>query len=146
MNGAKRFIAISSLLTLLSLLALPGVTYASLLCRSDPKVTLSNGVTLNIGVSIAAKVQDLMGVSYEVHVPEGVSMTNTIHTPGWATDVETFSLIADQKADEYYVTTTVDTRLGDAAILAYTIVKSDDKTMYTVSGTEDEALTVSFSG
>jgi hypothetical protein len=142
MKGAKRYRLLSLLLILL---ALPTVAYASLLCRSDPKVNLSNGVTLNIGVSVAARLQDITEIDYDLHVPQGVEMTNTIHTPGWAWDVETFTITADQPADQYYVNVRVRTVYGSAPVLAYTIVKDDGKTIYSASGVEADMLTIAFS-
>jgi hypothetical protein len=146
MTHMLRSSRIQLLIILVLLCSLPTIAYASLLCRSDPRVDLSNGVRLNIGVSIAARVQDITRVSYEVHVPRGVSMTNTIHTPGWATNIETFTLVADQAADQYSVSTVVRTRLGNAQVVAYSIVKNDGKTSYQTSGMEGQALTSSFGG
>ncbi len=129
---------------LLLLVIFPGITYASLLCRADPKVELSNGIKLNLGVSIAANQQDVTQVIYELHVPVGVSLRKTVKTSGWASSIETFTYVADQQPGQYYVTTTVHTRLGDAVVSAYTTVKSDGKTTYTVSGLEGQPLTASF--
>lgn len=135
----------------LSLIVLPLLPFGgrSLICRSDPVVILSNGLTLDIGASISVLPFDVTEVHYELHVPQGVSALLTVHTPAWITSQETFTLIDDMPARQYKVTTTAHTKAGDADVTADTVLVSALKLKlgaYSASGSEGEPLTVTFKG
>lgn len=134
---------------LLALIVLPILPWGGrgLICRSDPIVILSNGMTLDIGASISGLPFDVTEVHYELHVPQGVKLVLAIHTPAWLTSQETFKVIDDQGPKQYQVTTTAHTKNGDADVTADTLLVSALKIklgFYSVSGEEGEALTVSF--
>ena len=115
MNRVSRTIKIEVVLVLSALLLLvPAAVHARLLCRSDPVVILSNGVTLDIGATISTLPWQVTEVHYELHVPQGVSLVSAIHTPTWLTSQETFTVIGDQPAKSYVVNVTVRTTLGNA--------------------------------
>lgn len=144
MNIARQHFRIYLLLIVMVLFVLPTVAYASLLCRSDPIVKLTNGVKLEIGASIAAAQSDVIVVNYELHVPRGVGMAKPEHTPGWSDINETFTFFADQPANQYYVVTTVRTRTGTPAFTAYTNVKDDTRSAYQTSGAVGQTVVTPF--
>ncbi len=120
----------------------------SLICRSDPIVTLSNGIVLTIGANIDSKMQDVQEVHYELHVPEGVSLISEVATPFWKKTQETFTFVADQVEGQYVVITTVHTKKGDNTIIADTSAVSLDGAdlgYFSGQGGQDEAIIVSFS-
>jgi hypothetical protein len=115
MNRASRSLKIKVLLILSALLLLvPAAVHARLLCRSDPVVTLSNGVILDLSATISTLPWQVTEVHYELHVPQGVSLVLAVHTPTWLTSQETFTVIADQPQKTYVVNTTVRTTTGNA--------------------------------
>jgi hypothetical protein len=135
----------------LSLIILPVLPFGarSLICRSDPVVILTNGVTLDIGASLDVLPFDVTEVHYELHVPKGVHALLAIHTPAWLTSQETFKVIDDMSGNNYKVITTAHTRKGDASVTADTVLVSALKIKlgaYSASGSEGDALTVSFRG
>ncbi len=137
------------IVALVALLVIPFTAYASLMCRSDPVVILSNGMTLDIGASISTLPWQVTEVHYELHVPRGVSLILAIHTPTWLTSQETFTLIADQPARSYNVVTTVRTNVGNATVSADTILVSALRLRlggYSATGMEGQRLSVSFRG
>lgn len=122
---------------------------AVLWCRADPVVLLSNGVTLDIGASVSTFLLDIKTVHYELHAPVGVSLVTAIYTPGLVTLLglpkESFSFYADQPAGQYKVVTTVDTRSGNAQVIADTTFISPEGLnlgVYTTPGVEDEPITL----
>ncbi len=126
-------------------LSLPGITYASHLCRSDPTVKLSNGLQLEIGATISALQTQVTQVHYELHVPAGVTLASSVRTPGWSISQETFSLVADQKPNQYRVITTVSATVSNVSFTAYTTVKNKGQVTYSVSGTSSTSVSLSFS-
>lgn len=140
MNQAARWIRLFVLLSLL-LLVVPEAVYARLLCRSDPKVYLTNGVRLDIGASINAAQSDIIVVNYELHVPVGVGMTKAEHTLGWSDVNETFTLIADQAPNQYNLRTTVRARTGTPTFTSYINVKYQGQTQFTTTTTSRTATT-----
>jgi hypothetical protein len=85
------------------------VSAASMSCRSDPIIFLSNGIKLQVGVIVETSLDDLISIKYEVHVPANVTMNRVIYTPQWARSKESVTLIADQPANSYKIYTLVQT-------------------------------------
>lgn len=135
----------SLLLTLLLLLVIPEVTYARLLCRSDPMVELSNGVRLFISASINTDQSNITQINMELHVPVGVTAKNIVYFPDWTKSVERFTIIADQRPDQYYVNTTVRARSGTAAVTAQTVVIDRGRSAYQSSSLTGQTSTTQFS-
>jgi hypothetical protein len=82
---------------------------ASMFCRSDPIVFLSDGTRLQFNASIETARNSVTGIHYQVHVPIGVTIDRIVFTPNWASDIETVELINDQAADNYHLVARVDT-------------------------------------
>lgn len=142
-----RYLRTFIIMALIIALTVPGLVHASLLCRSDPVVVLSNGVTLDIGALISTLPMQVKEVHYELHVPVGVSMIAAIHTPTWLTSQETFTVYADQPRNQYKVTTVVYTTQGNADVVAETLLVSlfgIKLGRYTAAGKEGERLSVTF--
>ena len=147
MTKISRFIRIQLLLVLLTIFMLSGAVHAELLCRSDPVVILSNGVTLDIGATISTLPWKVREVHYELHIPRGVFMLVAIHTPTWLTSQETFTVFSDQDSNQYLVTTQVTTTEGDATVVADTTLVSAlniNLGRFTVSGLERTRLSLWF--
>ena len=148
---AKRlrwFFALSVLLISTLSLTLPNKAHAMLLCRSDPVVVLSNGMTLDLSAIISTLPSQVTEVHYELHVPVGVSLVAAVQTPTWLTSQETFTLYADQPSRQYETVTTVHTTVGNASVTAETSLVSPLGLVladHQVSGGEGEALSISFS-
>src|SRR5579871_2927962 len=139
MKKAARSLFVQLLLALSLLAIISGAAQATLLCRSDPVVILSNGVTLDLGATLNVLPMQVKQVHYELHVPVGVSMILAIHTPAWITSQETFVLIADQQPGQYEAVTTAYTTTGDAQVVADTTLVSAlniNLGHFTVSGLE----------
>ena len=116
--GMKKTTYLLIFITILAAFMLPGRAEANLLCRADPVVVLSNGVTMDFGASITTLPMNVTEVHYELHVPVGVELVAVIHTPTWLTSQETFTFYADQPAGQYTIITTVHTTLGDTNVVA----------------------------
>ncbi|HVU11189.1 MAG TPA: hypothetical protein VHD90_07915 [Phototrophicaceae bacterium] len=147
MKKAARSLFVQLLLALSLLAILSGAAQASMLCRSDPVVILSNGMTLDLGASISVLPWQVREVHYELHVPVGVSMIAAIRTPAWLTSQETFAVVADQQPKQYEAITTVYTSDGNAQVTADTTLVSLLNIKlghYSVSGLEGRALALWF--
>ncbi|MEP7287171.1 MAG: hypothetical protein ABI947_15560 [Chloroflexota bacterium] len=124
MKNVKRFLF---LLALLVVFAMPIQAHASLLCRADPIVVLSNGLIMDVGANIAALPSQVTEVHYDLHVPTGVTVLFSLHLPVSQTSQETLAVHADQLAGDYQVNTTVHTNLGNVDMEA-------DTTLYSLMG------------
>jgi hypothetical protein len=91
------------------------VNAASMTCRSDPIIFLSDGIKLQIGVTVETSVNDLISIQYQVHVPANVTMNRVIYTPQWARNKENVVIIADQPANSYKIYTLVRTGTANVA-------------------------------
>jgi hypothetical protein len=49
-------------------------------CRSDPVVTLSNGITLDLSTVANDTYDDVQQVGYTLHLPVGTSVTSEVYT------------------------------------------------------------------
>lgn len=137
------------IVALLLIFTISGQALARFLCRADPLVILSNGVTMDIGASISTLPWEVTHVDYVLHVPVGVSAIATIHTPTWLTSQESFVIIADMPPRQYQTITTVYTTNGNADVTADTTLINLlglRLGLYTASGKEGQPLTISLRG
>jgi hypothetical protein len=56
--------------------------HAAVACRSDPIVVLSNGVVLDLSVTLDADVSQVQEIHYKLHGPHGVLVVRAISTDG----------------------------------------------------------------
>ncbi len=146
----QRFLSNKSRLTIVLLLALclvvAQVSAASMTCRSDPIVFLSNGIKLQIGVAVETSLDDLISIKYELHVPANVSIDHVIYTPAWARNKESVTLIADQAPNTYVVLTLVKTGTPNVptTINARKFGNGGGLTHKVVSGVSGQVIRVGF--
>jgi hypothetical protein len=120
---------------------------AALFCRSDPVVILTNGIIMDFGANIATLPWNVQEVHYELHIPVGVNLVASIHTPTWIGTVESFTVYADQPADQYIVTAVVETRQNnvpvnlDATLISLQLINLHLGT-YTAPGIEGQLLSI----
>ena len=111
-------------MTVLSAPTLWPASSASVKCRSDSAVILSNGMVLDLSADIDTPVYNVKRVRCVLHVPFGVSLVSSIATPSWPTTMETFDLYADTAPGEYHSATVVYTMDSHVAITARTALVS----------------------
>ncbi len=127
------------------LLVASQVQAATLFCRGDPIVILSNGMAIDFGASISTLPWNVKEVHYELHGPVGTTMIAAIHTPTWITSRETFRYYANQPQGEYRVVAVAKTRLGGASVvLDATLVSLENQNLWlahdTASGGEGQRI------
>jgi hypothetical protein len=71
-------------------------------CRSDPIITLSNGVQVQIGNTIADAATNVSTVAYTLHGPLGTTATKIVYPADNTSGIaETFQYIADNQPGNY---------------------------------------------
>jgi hypothetical protein len=75
-------------------------------CSSDPIVTLSNGVVVDLSTLIQDARADVRGVAYTLHAPAGVRATSVINLDLGGS---TFTLVGDDQSNTYDATIDVTT-------------------------------------
>lgn len=89
-------------LLLIAGLLRPGLSYAYFdTCRSDPTVTLSNGVTVQMEANIRDTVSDIQRVDYVLHGPIGTSVSSVVYDTSGVR--ESVVYLADQRENRYRV-------------------------------------------
>jgi hypothetical protein len=111
-------------------------------CRTDPIVALSNGVTVKITASIADYSSDVQHVSYVLHAPAGTSVTKVTLTGGPFAARESFSFYSDGAVHTYDTDTVVTTGRAGVAVTATTAVHSTTSVTRSTSGTDRQHLLV----
>lgn len=87
-------------------------------CRNDPILTLSNGMTLHMEVTIEDSVPDITAIGYTVHLPVGVAVRHISYPSNTFSRVESVQAIADGPANTYVMSTSVATHASRAAFTA----------------------------
>ncbi len=127
-------------------LVIAQVNAASMTCRSDPIIFLSDGIKLQIGVTVETSLADLVSIQYQVHVPANVTMNRVIYTPQWARNKESVTIIADQPANRYMILTLVTTGTASVptTINSMKFGNRDGLTRQIVSGVSGQVIAVSY--
>ena len=94
---------------LLSGIGAPRADAALSACRSDPQVTLSNGLRINLASSINLQQGRINGIYYTLHGPVGTTVSNVVYTGGATGHIEHFAYVADQTTNAYVTDTYADT-------------------------------------
>jgi hypothetical protein len=96
---------------------------ASLRCRSDPAVLLSDGTLLDLSADVDAMLWDITSVEYIIHVPATTKALAVIPTPNWPGTLEKIVVLSDMPARTYDTQTTIRTRQATTAVRANLLVK-----------------------
>jgi hypothetical protein len=149
LTGSNRAKLVTCLLLMLYIAAVGQVNAASIFCRSDPIVYLSDGTRLQFNTEIATSLDDVIGIRYELHVPIGVGIDRINFTPSWARSKETVVLVADQAAGSYEIITLAQTGSANVAttVKAMKVSKrngGEGSTHTSATGLSGQAITVTF--
>ena len=99
----RHTLAAMSLLAAVGLASLCPVSSAHAMlgtCRTDPVLTLSNGVTLRIVDDIGADISTIKSITHFVHLPVGVSILSVVYDDN-VSYKEGLSVSNDQLAGSY---------------------------------------------
>ena len=140
----KSRLTIALLITLCLVVA--QVSAASMTCRSDPIIFLSDGIRLQAGITVETSLADLISIKYEVHVPANVTIDHVIYTPAWAKSKESVVLIADQPANSYKIFTLVLTGTPNVPVTINSMKwgNGDGLTRKTASGVSGQVIRISY--
>jgi hypothetical protein len=85
------------------LISSPGTphAHAAIACRTDPIVTLSNGVTVQMSNTIYDYASNVSKVAYTLHAPAGTMVTSVVYPPGTTSIPESFQFAADNNPGRY---------------------------------------------
>ena len=109
--------------------------HAVVACRTDPIVTLSNGVTVQMSNTIYDDSAHVRRVAYTLRAPAGTTVTRVVYPPDMTTSIpESFQFEADRGPGEYRSYAVVYDANSDVAVSADTIV-TDPSTHTTLSQT-----------
>lgn len=99
----RRLIGLTPALLAATLLVPPLVAHAALTtCRTDPIVTLSNGVQVQMSNTIYDNAANVSKVAYTLHGPAGTTVTSVVYPSDDTTSIpETFQYVADNNAGNY---------------------------------------------
>jgi hypothetical protein len=107
-------------------------------CRTDPTVTLSNGVSVTMWATISTTISHVQSVNYVLHVPAGVKMTGISYDANGS--LEHVQLVADQTGTQYEDITTVDTTSTGVGYTAN--ATRQDTSVATMAGKSDGTVTL----
>ncbi|SRR5579884_1067400 len=127
-----RMLAVACCLTMAAL-AVPLVTGSAFaaytVCRTDPYVTLSNGVVLQATAAITDDQSDITKVAFVLRVPSGLTVTSVQNT---GSVPETVKVIANQASHHYSTAVTAYTKSSSMPVKA-TLTASSQSTQMTRS-------------
>jgi len=87
-------------------------------CRSDPIVTLNNGLIVHLSATIGDTPSDITGVAYTMHAPVGTSVVSVVYPPDPNNIPQTFQFVADNPAGVWDSYTYVDTKTTGIGVTA----------------------------
>ena len=144
-----RHLFVATLLTagVLAGLSVPSAHAMLGTCRTDPVLTLSNGVTLRIVDDIGTDISTISMIKHVVHLPSGVTLLSVAYDDG-VSYKEMLTLSSDQAPGSYTSRTMVGLTSGNASVTttatAWTTANAAlPTTTATASGTTSAALDVS---
>jgi hypothetical protein len=100
-------------------------------CRTDPIVTLSNGVSITMWATMQTDISNVKSVTYVLHVPAGVTLKSVSYDTNGS--LEHLSLVADQTGTHYADQTSVTLTSGSVSMTAY--ATRQDSTVASKNGT-----------
>jgi hypothetical protein len=106
----SKFLKSLTLVLLISLFSVQTIANAaSIFCRSDPIVYLSDGTRLQFEAAIATSQENVQSIQYQLHLPANVAVDRVVFTPRWAREIETIELVNDQAPGNYQIFALVNT-------------------------------------
>lgn len=96
----------------------PHHAHAAEACRSDPIVSLSNGLVVDLGATIIDTPSDITGVTYTMHAPAGISVVSVVYPPDPNNIPQTFQFYADNPAGAWDSYTNVATATPGIGVTA----------------------------
>ncbi len=125
---------------LIMALAGSGIALGITSCRTDPTVTLSNGVSVQLWDSVGTDLSNVRGVSYVLHVPRGIRVSHVEYdSTGYLEDLQ---VVDDQNGTHYSLTTTVSVNGSKASVTANAIRR--DGTTATQNGSTSQSITLNW--
>lgn len=128
--------------TLISSGAPPAAHADLVICRSDPVITLSNGVTIDLSADITDGAADVRQVAYLLHIPLGIQVVAVVGTDGLIGLKEVFTVVADTLPGTYDSTTFVTTGQHGVAVTAEMLIAPalGGPALATAQGTDQQPL------
>jgi hypothetical protein len=81
-------------------------------CQGDPVVSLSNGVVLDLSVSLDISASSVNQIVYTVHAPKGTKVVSVTYTAGSLQNKEVLNFVADQQSEQYLTDTFASTQIN----------------------------------
>jgi hypothetical protein len=104
-------------------------------------VLLSNGTQLDLSAAIDDSSDDVLQVTYTLHIPTGTQVV--AYTPGLLGDKQVLSAIADESGSTYETATLVQTKTDGIQVTATTEAAGlVGLALDSVSGYDNQSLTV----
>ena len=125
MDKTTRFIGLFILLAIMFMLPTLQASAALVSCRTDPIFRLSNGDVINVTLDISTDAINIRNVTYILHVPAGITVTQVTYTAGGIGTKETYKVYQDSPAKTYTTDTLVTTQnTGSVAVTVTTRLNS----------------------
>ena len=83
-------------------------------------ILLSNGETIQTDATIGTDAQNVLQVSYTLHLPVGVSVIAVVYTPSQLGDREVVQFVADMPPYHYSTDTVITTSIPNVQSVAHT--------------------------
>ena len=91
-------------------------------CRSDPVISLSNGITIDLSANINDGAADVRQVAYSLRIPKDVQVVAMVGTDGLLGLQEVFTVVADALPGNYASITVVTTGQHGVAVTAEMLI------------------------
>ena len=144
MNKITRFIRFFVLAAVVFALPITQASAALVHCRTDPIFKLSNGDVTNVTLDISTDATNVRNVTYSLHVPAGVTVTQVTYTAGGMGTKEMYKVYQDSPAKTYTADVVVTTQnTGSIPVIA--TVRLNSTNAKSVSGTSGQHLVVTVS-
>lgn len=115
-------------------------THAAAGCRTDPIVTLSNGVVVHLSATINDTPSDVTGVAYTLHAPIGTSVVSVVYPPDPNNIPQTFQFYADNPAFTWDSYTNANTLTSGISVIATAEV--NNLAVFTSSGLDHQQIQI----
>jgi hypothetical protein len=149
-NAVTKFVKTLIFTLIFSLVSVPAIANAaSMFCRSDPIVYLSDGTRLQFEAAIATSQENIQSIQYQLHVPAGITIERIVFTPRWARAIESVELVNDQAAGNYQIDTLVNTGGEAVAVQIHAMQVShansgQGSTRQTATGMSGQVIVLAF--